>query len=256
MKKFTCFLLSIVAFQAFSSGTIDFLEVDNDVVLFSTTQAKTHTLPSCVTAENANLWSVSLATESGRATYSLILTAMAKGDNVGLSIQSADDCGVKNGLERALNVSIQVISQQSEAGLSNRISVYKADGINRVGTLIQISDRGAWVILEKGMTKDYIMYYPKSGTNASVELRFESTDCSGQAYTNRRDSLVRNTNYMNGQFYMSGGIDSRLLNHPASSYLSAYGDCTAQSIDIDLYPLTEQHETDFCGNNTCFLKED
>ncbi|MGJ8682189.1 hypothetical protein [Paraglaciecola sp.] len=80
MKKFTCFLLSFVTFQAFSSGTIDFLEVDNDVVLFSTTQAKTHTLPSFVPAENANLWSIPLTTESGRVTYSLILTVMAKDD--------------------------------------------------------------------------------------------------------------------------------------------------------------------------------
>ncbi|MGJ8682178.1 hypothetical protein [Paraglaciecola sp.] len=106
-----------------NAGTIDFLEVDNDVVLFSTTDAKTHTLPSCVTAENANLWSVSLANESGRATYSLILTAMARGDSVALDVESADDCVNRPGAEDVSKVNLVVNSPSSATNNVN--SFYK-----------------------------------------------------------------------------------------------------------------------------------
>lgn len=98
-----------------ASGMVDYLEVDNNVVLFSTTETKAHAALSCVTDDNADLWSVSLATDSGRAMYSLILTAMAKGDELGLSVSTANDCGVITGIERADNVALALVVAEETA---------------------------------------------------------------------------------------------------------------------------------------------
>lgn len=106
MKKYLMLMSLILAGSAQAAGTIDYLEVDNDVVLFSTTEAKSAASPACVSADKADLWSASLSSDSGRAIYSLILTTMAKGEGVGLSITSAQDCAGKIGVERASNVSL------------------------------------------------------------------------------------------------------------------------------------------------------
>lgn len=88
-----------------AAGTVDYLKVDGTVVQFSTTEPKP-AIPSlaCVADNMAQNWSVSLSNESGRAIYSLIVTAMSK--ELALDIVSAGDCGDKDGLERAGEVSI------------------------------------------------------------------------------------------------------------------------------------------------------
>ncbi|WP_102796409.1 hypothetical protein [Bowmanella denitrificans] len=88
-----------------AAGTLDYLKVDGTVVQFSTTEPKP-AIPSlaCVADNMAQNWSVSLSNESGRAIYSLIVTAMSK--ELALDIVSAGDCGDKDGLERAGEVSI------------------------------------------------------------------------------------------------------------------------------------------------------
>jgi hypothetical protein len=107
---FLAFAFLSTSFGINASGTVDFLEVDNDVVLFSTSAAKAAASPACVAPETSSLWTVSLTSDSGRAIYSLILTSMAKGDGVALNIESAQDCTDKSGFERASKVSLIVNS--------------------------------------------------------------------------------------------------------------------------------------------------
>ena len=107
---FLAFAFLSTSFGINASGSINFLEVDNDVVLFSTSEAKVATSPACVAQENSNLWTVPLASDSGRAIYSLILTSIAKGEGVALNIESAQDCADKTGIERASKVSLIVNS--------------------------------------------------------------------------------------------------------------------------------------------------
>ena len=82
-----------------AKNKMDTLQVDNDVVVFATSEAKTHTLPACVAAESTELWSLSLATPSGRTNYNTLLVAMSNGITV--KVESAGDCAVTAGIERA-----------------------------------------------------------------------------------------------------------------------------------------------------------
>lgn len=90
------------------SNTVNFLEVENDTAIFSTSEAKANG-PACVLSEFKDKWAVSLSSDSGRAMYSLIMTALAKSESLQLSVTSANDCGVLDGVERALDVSVQAI---------------------------------------------------------------------------------------------------------------------------------------------------
>lgn len=100
---------------ALASSTINYIEVDDDVILFSTTDEKSGISPSCVDADHRALWSASLDTNSGRAIYSLLLTAMAKEQGLAVNISSADDCSVVDGIERADNVTLAVTTASASS---------------------------------------------------------------------------------------------------------------------------------------------
>jgi hypothetical protein len=125
MNKLICIITLLVVTSSHSAGTVDFLKIDKDIVLFSTTEVKTDASPTCVNAGNADKWAVSLKSESGRAIYSLLVTAMAK--DLGLDVESANDCADAEGLERASGVNmIPVVSDEDTgkvkwAGYTNSI---------------------------------------------------------------------------------------------------------------------------------------
>lgn len=102
MKKWILTLVAVFSGVTQAAGTVDFLEVDNDVVLFSTSEVKATNSPACVTAENANKWSISLATQSGRANYTMLVTALSMGIEV--NVETAGDCADMAGLERATRI--------------------------------------------------------------------------------------------------------------------------------------------------------
>jgi hypothetical protein len=195
---FTSLLLVSSTIQA--SGTVNFLEVDNDVVLFSTSEAKTVASPTCVTTDNANLWTVSLASDSGRAIYSLILTSMAKGEGVALNIESAQDCADKSGVERASKVNLTAnVDVQSSSSKGNSIGLYKSDGVTRVGTYLG--------------ENSYYLYYaddePKTERKTffrQTRNQYSGSDCTGDVWVSRfsaTDSkeLQRNEFLANGAYF-------------------------------------------------------
>ncbi len=102
MKKWILTLVAVFSGVTQAAGTVDFLEVDNDVVLFSTSEAKATSSPACVTPENATKWSISLATQSGRAHYTMLVTALSMGIEV--NVETAGDCADMAGLERATRI--------------------------------------------------------------------------------------------------------------------------------------------------------
>jgi len=85
-----------------AAGTVDYLEVNNGVVVFATTEAKTVASPVCVLTEQATKWSISLDTQSGRASYSMLVTAMSMG--IPIKVESANDCAVLTGVEQAQRI--------------------------------------------------------------------------------------------------------------------------------------------------------
>ena len=85
-----------------AAGTVDFLEVDNGVVVFTTTVTKVVASPICVLTEHTPKWSISLDNQSGRASYSMLVTAMSMG--IPINIESANNCAVLDGVEQAQRI--------------------------------------------------------------------------------------------------------------------------------------------------------
>jgi hypothetical protein len=85
-----------------AAGKVDFLEVNAGVVVFTTSAPKTVNSPSCVLSEYAEKWSISLNTQSGRASYSMLVTAMSMG--IPINIESANNCAVLDGVEQAQRI--------------------------------------------------------------------------------------------------------------------------------------------------------
>ena len=104
MKK-TILLTSLLASaQVYAAAQINYLNVDSEAVYFSTAEVKPTTAPQCAVAATNDRYAVSLNTKTGRAIYSLLITAMASKQSV--SIESAQDCADIEGLERAKGVTI------------------------------------------------------------------------------------------------------------------------------------------------------
>ena len=62
--KYLVFCYYFVVSATFAASSVDFVEVQNDVVIFSTAGQKNHSSPDCLNPASQNLWSVSLSTDS------------------------------------------------------------------------------------------------------------------------------------------------------------------------------------------------
>lgn len=102
--KYYLSVLFFLTFPTLASSQINFLNIVGDVVEFSLVDGKEHQIPQCVSSENAELYAVSLTSESGRAIYSLLITAMASGQLI--DVNSSGDCSVSPNIETASSVNI------------------------------------------------------------------------------------------------------------------------------------------------------
>lgn len=96
------FLAITMSSNLFAKGAVDFVEINKDIVVFSTTAEKTAVSPACVVPETSSQWTINLNSQSGRATYTMLITAMSTGNKV--NIETAGDCGLIPGIERAKRV--------------------------------------------------------------------------------------------------------------------------------------------------------
>ncbi|WP_281560847.1 hypothetical protein [Thalassomonas sp. RHCl1] len=114
MKKYLLLLAGLfAATPALAAGKITYLNVVDDVVYFTTDEAKV-SAPACVVAENAQQWTVSLNNKTGRALYSLLVTAMA--GKQAINIETGSDCGDISGIERAKGISLQPVNSETSSG--------------------------------------------------------------------------------------------------------------------------------------------
>jgi len=257
MKKILRLLSILPLNAAQAAGTVDFLEVDNDVVLFSTSSAKVAASPACVATETANLWTVSLASDSGRAIYSLILTSMAKSDGVALNIESAQDCADKAGFERASKVNLVADSNsQSISSGGYSVGLYKSDGVTRVGTYL--GDSGYRIFYINDAPQTVKMTFGRQTNNYQSFVFFTGTDCTGDAWVNKKHSnsefeLQRNEGFANGD-YFDADLDTK-QKPVTNSYIST-SSCIVKtdSTDWRYKPIFKEHS--ICGRNLCTLKQD
>lgn len=85
-----------------ANGTVDYLKVDGDIVIFGTTGEKVLASPVC--ASQADKWTIDLANGSGKANYALLMSAMA--GKLAVEINSANDCADIVTIERAQSITI------------------------------------------------------------------------------------------------------------------------------------------------------
>ncbi|MCV2883404.1 hypothetical protein OE749_01665 [Aestuariibacter sp. AA17] len=90
-----------LSFSALSAGSLTTLDVQENVVFFETSETKATSL-SCVSSDNAALYSLSLNSDSGKAMYAMLMTAMSSGKAI--EVISAGDCGIVDKVERAASI--------------------------------------------------------------------------------------------------------------------------------------------------------
>lgn len=102
--RYFLYFLFLCAFSTglFANGKVDFVDLQGDIVVFATTEAKQHTPPTCTLVANTDKWAISLNTVTGRASYTLLMTALASG--VSVQVESAGDCQDAEGYERPLRI--------------------------------------------------------------------------------------------------------------------------------------------------------
>lgn len=104
-KNFVLFLLfSLFHFNEALASKLTELKVEGDYVVFKTQATKTHEMPACVVPQYKEYWNVDLTTETGRAQYSILVTAMSMKANV--IVTSNHNCTNSNGIEVAKSVQI------------------------------------------------------------------------------------------------------------------------------------------------------
>lgn len=237
-----------------AAGTIDHLSVDNDVVIFSTTEAKTAALPACASVEQADNWSISLNTQAGRAMYTLITTAIAK--EMAVAIASAQDCADTGTIERAARIDLTVPSNQAVSldTQGGAIGVYKHDGVTQIGTYAYTSSTSIHYVPVGG---DYRIHSFRSQTRINDVFYFTEDNCTGEMWTvNNRYTYIptQNVSFDPDRWFVSSGNETSFARE---SYIqSGLGhECQDSSGTSDGYLLLP-FEQQPCGTGPCILKAD
>lgn len=237
--------LSLLSCLSVASGNVGYLEVEDDVVLFSISDSKSGTSPSCVSVGKEDLWSVSLASDSGRAIYSLMLTSMASTE-VGLTVESAGDCGVVEGIERAKKVTLEANIVDGGKG---SYALYKGDG-TRIGEIMTFLSNTE-VLYQDENDPTLPASYDSSGER--THLYYSESGCQGEPYI-----LSTGTYYtyslLNGRYFKNKSYHTDVS---VLSWKRSYApfECFEVEQTRNLYDL-EYTEHDLCGEYACVIKQE
>ena len=248
------FIASALASSAseVTANQVTYLEVNGDTVTFATDEVKQHTLPGCVAAGNEDKWSISLASDSGRAMYSLILTAMAKSGTMGLAVNSANDCAVSVGVERTASVNLTQAAGSSSS-LTGRIGVYKWDLETRVGTLANLDGFSTFTYIDgsENVTGKRLSAYYRVN-----DIHFETTDCTGTPYiADTPYTHISNPGYLRGKFVRRDSASGQSLKM-SSKLAAGDGECKTTNHTKTWYQIMDSTPHDVCGEGPCIMKEE
>ncbi|GLX78732.1 hypothetical protein tinsulaeT_20720 [Thalassotalea insulae] len=249
------FTLSAFSALSFASSHISYLNVENDTVVFSLSDEKSHTIPSCVSSENQQKYAVSLTSETGRAVYSLLITAMAS--KQGIAVESANDCAVVSGIEQAMGVSI--VPEVITTGSGKAMYLYKSDGVTKLGRILTtMSNTNNFLYFPVDDNTQILSYNNKNWLSfkPSYSLYFDSSGCTGTAYI---QSAGANTPYyLKNAYFNNGG----LLKKGAYTYVAPRsvlrkdGVCIDQSYGGTYHYSVSPFSGDICGDSPCIFKEE
>jgi len=235
----------ILTTNTYAAGLVNYLNVKGDIVHFATDAAKTQANPACVASETAERFTLSLKSESGRAMYSLLITAMA-GD-LALEIESAQDCADTTGVERALGASI---APDHTAINSEKIPyLYTGDGLTKLGKIMNSEGTNTFYYLSAD-DKTQLQKYVFSSTKEILWYSGES--CTGDMYM----TTIPETSYHSA---LKRYIDKTgSLHHALAVKSREYGNgCDEFSYTLSkAYGATFMDSHALCGALPCLILEE
>ncbi|WP_281560848.1 hypothetical protein [Thalassomonas sp. RHCl1] len=251
IKKYLL-LISTLLFTnlSYAAGKITYLNVVDDTVYFTTDEAKAST-PGCVVTENAQQWTVSLNNKTGRALYSLLVTAMA--GKQAINVETGADCGDITGIERAKGISLQPATETASTSANGKaLYLFQGDGVTKVGRIAEVLSPTTFYYLPVG-NEEQFAFYDSGARFEEGYMYFDGPDCSGNVAGNKNflEKIFRNKHYNDGRLYQAGS----LLNFPMQSYLLSDGTCQA-NVTTGIYMTIKEYTDPLCGDYACVIKED
>ncbi|NOU52321.1 hypothetical protein HG263_17465 [Pseudoalteromonas sp. JBTF-M23] len=224
-----------------NAGLITNLEIEDNTVVFST-DSMTPSTAACAADNQKTYRTVSLNTHQGRATYSLLVTALTK--QHGIDVESANDCGDIDTIERAQKVSLTAVTIQQSSG-SHSIGVYKADGKTRVGTFVNFNN------ITKVIT--YVDDEAQTGlktleTITSYDIYHSGPNCTGDLVI--PDSIPNTMIMANGKYYVADKTIKTRVQSKSSTKNSSCGGYGTSAFG------TKLGEHPICGTSPCTIKQD
>ncbi|MCH2058017.1 MAG: hypothetical protein MK214_15670 [Thalassotalea sp.] len=106
--KYVNFLFLLITMAASNANDeVQNLKVDGNLVTFTAGTGTSEPVLACVTEETTHLWGFSLDSASGKAMYSMLVTAIAS--NRGVNVSTANDCVDDSGIERAQSIELGAV---------------------------------------------------------------------------------------------------------------------------------------------------
>lgn len=207
-------VLSLCLFSVFghAQNNIETLKVAEDVVYFSTTEAKAHISPNCMNAANNDIWTMPLNTVTGKASYAMLVASLEK--NRPITVEPANDCTAIAEYERASSITLGPATQSpgQSLGVGYEVTTFLSGSIrvpkNTTGILAQITPpAGQRVKLTS------LGYTSTSGRLTNVSIRV------GQNVVVDNFTLVGGTTHTAGTFSIYG----KWQNARTGSFEAIYG---------------------------------
>ena len=204
IRTFSLLTALLFAAPVLSSGQVNYLDVNGDIVVFATEATKTNTSPACVGAANSDKWAVSLNSESGRAIYSLLMTALVT--KMRVNVESAGDCADQDGYERAQRVWLDAVAGGTNSSASGAPKL--APDLNFVGriestaitTLNRFNSVGGEFVTALELTGKQVISelrlsnFPREWVHVRLTIDNEVIWDSGRTFSNGYLRLISNSN--------------------------------------------------------------
>jgi hypothetical protein len=253
MKYYALIITFLLSSGAYAAAKVNYLNVEGDIVVFTTDEIKTATSPSCVMTATAQQWSVSLTSPSGRTLYSLLATSLAGGLNV--TVTSANDCSDLAGIEKALSITVEPIETASTTPKNPSASgsvlyLYKGDGVTKLGPIINYTNGHLFYSdpTEPRMIQGHRLQGRKSGG-----FFYATEDCSSEAFATGANAIGYDLTLNGGTYYKTGG---QYTSRQMKAMLNGSGECQIiGSNNYNTYTVDFSYVDPLCGEHACMVKE-
>ncbi|MCV2884323.1 hypothetical protein OE749_06415 [Aestuariibacter sp. AA17] len=231
-----------ITMSASHASYVQTLKVKGNHVLFSTS-AERQQHAACVTNENEQFWSLSLNTESGRASYSLLMLALDQSKSV--NIEPANDCADISGVERAESINVNFSSMNTTANTGKIAAMVTGDEKHQVGIIITAFSKDRWAYVGNTATSELQYYDAKPSLS---QVYYSGSNCTG---TPLSEHTIHQWNpyFANGN-YVQGNLNNTVTGYRSIRNLSTQACQNSSNSAKNMYILEEAPHP-LCGTRPC-----